>query len=164
MLLTAKKCRECGNALQDGRCRCGYEAKENAPAVNTKYCGYNSNRLGRCTLLGTMSDSLRTESGTQFYCGYHVDRSNYQMCEDNLARILSGELKQHRGYLHDLLDITLQKLKSTNPEIFFKPQNETERDEYVSMIMGYMRRKPILKTLPYNKHKNLENSATIELS
>jgi hypothetical protein len=150
--------------MQDGKCRCGYEAKENAPVGNTRYCGYNSNRLGRCTLLGTMSDSQRTESGTQFFCGYHSDLSNHQMCEDNLARILSGELKQHRGYLHDLLDITLQKLKSSNPEIFYKPRTEAERDEYVSMIMGYMRRKPILKTLPYNKHKNLENSDNIELS
>jgi len=155
-MTTSADCPDCGNRLSGGQCRCGYKVKFQEPAIDRRYCAYVSRRLGQCKLYGTVTDTQHGDSDTRYYCSYHRDRSNYQTCEDNLERILSGELTQERGDLHHLLDETLIKLKASNPELFFKPKTEADREEYVSMIMGWIKRKPILKNLPYNKHKNHE--------
>jgi len=146
-------CPDCGGYIKAGKCvSCGFQAQIE---YDNKYCSYESRQFGRCKLLGTVSDTVRGGPGTKFYCSEHFVTKGTDAAEKHSRNVNDGKIV-YKNELKNKLNEKMEEIRKSNPEIFWKPA-EDERDEYVAMIMSYLKsRRSITKKLPYDKNKKQE--------
>ena len=144
-------CPDCGGTIKNNKCyACGYTVEEN---FDNRYCAYFSRNYGRCKLLGTVSDSVRSGPGTKFWCTEHFATKGTDEAETVSKKIDQGLIVQENSY-NQFIKQKMNDLKSSNPELFYKP-NDSDRDDYVQMILAFIKSKGRNKGLPYNKNKKI---------
>ncbi len=135
-----KYCQGCGEVMQDRKCReCGWQYQD-VIGSSGHSCAYSHNGKG-CPLAGSMTETTLAGPNTKFYCTYHYKHwDDPKSAQQALYGLLSGDIKIDRtNWRDDFIDAEMEKLKKTNPELFFKPQNETEEKEYVEVCMSFMK-------------------------
>lgn len=135
---------------------CGWEESEDKPKkIHNHGCSFNG-----CIFPGTLTESNRADENTSWWCREHFYvRDNPQIGAFILSQMERGEIRIDKSnWRDDAINATLEKLRGTNSEIFFKPSSLTERNEYQEAVMLFLRSKMVGSGLPYNKDK-IEDAA-----
>lgn len=159
-------CRDCGGPVRNGKCQaCGWTEPKMFETKNPNHrrCAY-SYYSERCPLPGTMSETTRAETDSEFLCHHHMDaRGNQKKSGYVYHEIIAGRLTGHTGSeVQTLMDEKLAALKISNPELFYQPTTPEETRDYQKMVMGYVRGVTFAaKELPYNKGKQYAGESEI---
>jgi len=136
-----KTCPKCERPNDENvkKCVCKYVFKEKPQG---KGCAY-SHQGQKCPLSGAITETTLAGPNTQWYCKYH-----YQYWEDPksaqqaLFGLLNGDIKVERvNWREKLINEEMEKLKKTNSELFFKPQNAQDRKDRAEVCMSFMQHK-----------------------
>lgn len=138
---------------------CGWE--QGVKSKNNGHgCDYSDGGQ-KCPLTGTMSDGIRCNESTQWYCCYHNNwRDDPKGANQNLSLILSGKLKINPSWFQTTLNDTLLKLKESDPIIFVKDASSKEINEVNMLLIRKI--EPTSKSLPYDKGKNYSGKGFAE--
>jgi hypothetical protein len=147
--MKSENCPSCGLLLKAGSCNsCGYA--QELPAGSDHYCAWSG-----CPLMGSITDT-RGGKGATWYCNAHYfNRDNPNFCRQATDKFNRGEMLPSKKRWSDaLLEETMEALRATNPELFYRPTSQSEMDEYQAMMVNFIKsRKPAIKKLPYQKTK-----------
>jgi hypothetical protein len=153
-------CRDCGGPVRNGKCQaCGYAEPQKFDTSNPNHrrCAYRYYD-NQCPLPGTMSETTRAETDSEFYCHHHMEhRDNPKKAAFIYHEILAGRLTGHKGSeVQCLMAEKMAALRESNPELFYLPTTPEETRDYQRMVMGYVRGVTFAaKPLPYEKHKQI---------
>lgn len=148
-----------GHRMRELQTRCAACGWSESSAETRRYsnhqCAYESNG-DRCTFPGTITEDTKASEGSRWYCGEHyATLGSPAMAQQVLYAMQSGKIRLKKiSWSEELMQERLEAMRKTNPEMFFHPKNQQERDDYQAMVMNYIRTvKFTAKPLPYDKRK-----------
>jgi len=143
--------------LQSRCAACGWQESEEKkqPSADHRRCAYRYYN-DQCPLPGTMSETTRAETDSEFMCYHHMDaRGNPKKSAFVYHEIMAGRLTGHKGSeVQTMMDEKIAELMVSNPELFYVPETPQDSREYQKMVMAYIRNVSFKTTaLPYDKTK-----------
>lgn len=146
-----KTCPDCGLLVKDDACKaCGWEAKK---YIDNTLCAYTGEH-GNCKKRGTITDSIRADENTRYYCSYHYFNKGNKKISDQYMRSNKSDTQIPFAYI--ALNEKMEELRHKMPIIFHIPESEEDRIEYQKIVMGYLRKIKSKTSLPYDKEKSQE--------
>jgi len=124
-------------------------------------CSYVQNGR-RCTFPGSRTASTKPDINTSWYCTNHYEALDNGAMGNRIFEMMdNGTIMPPSGnWRDDMIDKRVEEFRKTNPEFFFHPRTESEKDDYQEMMMGYVRQnnRTSINPLPYDKYKKQENA------
>jgi hypothetical protein len=161
-----------GHRMRELQSKCSACGWEESAFNEEKHTDHNCAWTG-CPLLGSLTDS-RGGKGAIWYCDTHFfNRNDPMFCQTVTGQFQRGELLPEKKHWSDILmEEKMEELRKTNPELFFKPRSQAEKDDYQAMMVNFIRSlRATQKPLPYKKTRKQDydenaliyNRATVEL-